>query len=785
MHKLFHFILFTLTLFLTPLTSLHSEIIQYENLVIEKIDIQIVNLPPNAHFNENLLRSKMKTSVGDLFSQNTFDNDLKTLAKDYDRVEPQIEIVGNKLYITLKIWFKPQIRTIQWNGNRAFRSDELQKELGLNPGVIYDRLSFNKAFNKLKAYYVKKGYFEAELDYEIVYDKCTNDVDILIGIKEGRCGKIKKIIYHNFTNCEIEDIEGLMVTKEYKFFFSWFNDEGIYNSDAIQHDEFTILTYLQNEGYADAKVKIEVVEYSHDRIVIHITADKGPIYNLGEITFEGNTLFTTDDIRSQLQIGPGCRYSPEKLREAMLKIVDLYGKYGYIDAITDFEPILDPDCPVYSIRFTIDEGEQFRVGMIKIFGNCTTSNPVILHECLLIPGEVFNILKLKRTEERLQNIGYFKCVNVYAVRSEDSVLSESNYRDVHIELEETNTGHLSGFGGFSNLENIFGGISITEKNFNHNGLGLIFKEGYRALRGGGEYAYFNVTIGSKSQAYTFSWAKPYFRDTQWIVGFDIEKNSVRYISSDYTLNSLGLTLHAKYPLNDYMRLGMHYRIKNNNVHVGKIADKNQAIQETARNKGIVDALGFAFAYDSTDSPRKPSCGFRSRIEAEFAGIGGRYKFLAFGYLNTWYYSISKKEIFKIRIDNKYVIPIFNTHYNNMPLGELLFLGGDDTVRGYRPYSLGPTFPGTNDPRGGLSLNLFTAEYCYSFWKNVDLFAYLDAGSLTEGKTSFGPLKAAVGFGVRFTIMEGMPPIAIGVGFPIKPTNKADIQRIFFSLGASF
>ena len=153
----------------------------------------------------------------------------------------------------------------------------------------------------------------------------------------------------------------------------------------------------------------------------------------------------------------------------------------------------------------------------------TTKTPVILHETLLIPGEIFNTLKLKATERRLTNMGYFKNVNVYIVKGTESSLLEGNYRDVYIEVEETNTGQFSAFLGYSSVEELFGGINITERNFNHEGLYYMWRDGLRALRGGGEYINLTTQIGQKSRSYTLSWTKPYFMDTKWTIGFDLSK----------------------------------------------------------------------------------------------------------------------------------------------------------------------------------------------------------------------------------------------------------------------
>lgn len=426
-------------------SHLYGQSLQYEDQKIEKIDVLVQG--PSEGFDPNIILSRIKTRQGDFFSQADFDNDLKTLAQDYDRIEPIFEMSDGKIYITLKIWPKPTIRTITWCGNEKVKTKRLQQELKIPCFSIFDRRAFNQAFHKLKAYYVKKGYFEAELTYDVNLDPVTNEVDICINIIEGRAGRIKDIKFVNFTSREQEDICEQMVTKKYNLFLSWLNNEGTYNEEAMQHDQFNIINYLHNEGYADSTVDIQVCEaQQNNRIIIVITAYKGSIYRVGNISISGNTLFCDEDIMKQFTFCKDGVYSPEKVRETIDNITNLYGRRGYIDATVDHEPCLSEceDC-IYNVNFTIEEGEQFRVGMIKVFGNCQTQTKVILHETLVIPGEVFNIEKLKRTEERLTNVGYFSHVNVYAVKSEGPCSLGDNYRDVHIEVEETSTGHFGAF----------------------------------------------------------------------------------------------------------------------------------------------------------------------------------------------------------------------------------------------------------------------------------------------------------------------------------------------------
>lgn len=791
--------------------------VQYESQIIESIEIIPVNVPEEETFDDCAITARMKIRKGGLFSQTDFDNDLKALIQEYDQIEPCINSVDGKLYITLKIWPKPTIRTISWEGNDKIDTKTLHKELGIKTCTIFDRQAFNKAFHKLKTYYVKKGFFEAALDYDVVLDPTTNTVDITINIMEGRAGRIKEIVFVNFTEDEEEQITERMITKTYNILLSWYTEEGTYNEDAMQQDRSDIISFLQNEGYADATVDIDISEAKQcNRIIITITTCRGEPYFFGPITFEGNTLFCNEEIEDLFLFEECDHYSPDDIRNTIRRITELYGRKGYIDALVDYEQCLNPETHTYTINFTIEEGDQYRVGLIKVFGNCTTKTNVILHETLLIPGELFNIAKLERTEIRLKNIGYFSNVNVYPVRSEGPGGLGECYRDVHIEVEETTTGNFGAGFGLSSVESIFGEFSITERNFNHEGLFSFWNEGWHKLRGGGEYVSLTAMIGAKSRKYTLSWTKPFFRDTLWIVGFDLQNSNNRYISEDYDINSSGITIHGSYPLNPFLRLGVHYRLTNayitlNKHHIHHTERKLEAegeeelaegdikeakhkfheieglsckLREEAKNMGLISAIGLTLNYDSRDSFAFPRRGFQSRLEQELAGFGGDHTFMSMAYLNNYYIPAGETGVVRFRGDMRFIVPLFDTKRYHIPIDERLFLGGDSTIRGYRVYRLGPQY-NTGDPRGGMSMQLLSAEYTLPLAKRISTFVFCDSGHLSFDVWNFGTMWTSLGFGFNIKVFEGAPPVVLGLGFPINPDRHSDVKRFFFNIGGRF
>lgn len=776
--------LFTCTLSTFSFAS-SSSVESLDERKVASIIVECTYIPQGTIFDQKIILTKMDTKIGDPFSQGTFDKDLKMLSNEYDRVEPNLEIRQGEVYLIIKVWPRPKIRSIVWQGNHFIKTRALKSELGIKLGTIFKRQKFNTAFNKLKEYYIKKGYFESQLDYELKRDPDTNEVEISIRIDEGRAGIVDQIIFEGFTKEETSELLGMIYIKKHNFFTSWFTGHGRFNEEAIEQDKLTIVNFLQNEGFADAKVHLRIDDSpSPGKILIILQAEHGAVYHLGKITFTGNKLFPDKDIESLFMARPEDVYSPEKLRDSAQAIKHFYGRKGYIDAAVDYEIQIDEVKPIYNVHFTIEEGSQFKIGIIRIQGNTQTQSSVILRESLLVPGETFDAAKLQATQAKLENIGYFKSVNVYAVRTQDDESFGENYRDVFIEVKETSTGSINAFAGFSSADSVFGGLELSETNFNYKGLGSMFQDGLSALRGGGEYFQIRANVGSKQSSYVLSWMTPYFQDTLWRVGFDISSTFSHVVSNDIHISTLGGSLFANYPVTNLWTFGTRYRIRNSTNDLTSKKDLNPLEIHQIDQDGLISALSVSMNYDSTNRIIKPQRGFRSYIEGEYAGLLGKFYFLKMSYTNTYYSQLWSKGTMKYRFDFRFIDPIFSTSSpSQIPLSERFYLGGEGSVRGYKAFDLGHHFS-NEDPKGGISSSVISIEYLQEILKVLDLFLFVDAGSLSLQPFHVGVFRMSWGFGARIELMNHVPVI-LGMGFPANPKDVSEVQKFYFSMGGQF
>lgn len=774
----------------------------YDNRRVAHIEVTADSDDPG--FDPTPVLSRLKTKEGDEFSQLIFDTDLKTLSDEYDKVEPKVKLENGQVYITIHVTPKPIIHQIIWEGNSQYSTSTLRGELEIEPNTVFNREKFNKQFNKIKEFYFKKGYFEAQINYYIEpVESSPGEIDIYIEINEGRPGHIKKIVLNGFTKQEQSDIEEEMYLKKYNFLTSWITGTGIYRDEALEQDRMAILTYLHNRGYADAKVTIQLIDDPESgKLIIEITAHRGQLYRFGKVQFSGNSLLTNEEIKKRLLIQEGQNFSPEKIRETSQAIKDLYGQKGYIDASVQYETFLKENEPIFDVDFAIDEGAQYKVGLIHIFGNVSTKSNVILRESLLVPGETFDSRKLRATQQRLEAIGYFKSVNVYAVRSEDDDALGSTYRDVYIEVEETTTGNISLFVGFSSMDDVFGGLDLTERNFNLRGVGNAFRGNISSLRGGGEYLHIRGTLGAKQNNILVSWMNPYVSDTLWRLGVEISR-TFSELQKHVVVVTYGGSVYTNYPLSNYWTVGMRQRLRHSKDHLNlnpiddsPIAQASvQQMRDQLNQNGLISAFSGNLSYDSTDSALKPHRGWRSYFETEIAGIGGSYNFFKTSYVNSIYFPITRSGTLKLRGDFKYIIPFGKTTKTTVPYSERFFLGGETTVRGYKPFLLGPVvelqnasgqYESTDTPYGGLSSSLLSLEYNQEIFRMLDIFTFLDVGSLTFGEFDINQIRPSTGAGIRIDI-GNRTPIMVGWGIPLVKKDRHDgkWQKVFFSMGGQF
>ncbi len=804
----------------------------YENMDVGGVTVDVTNAPRSSQDKDADVLIEMRLKAGDKFNQVAFDKDLKTLSEKYQIVDPKITQKDGKLYIHLNITLRPKIVKFIVEGSKYTQKKILEKG-ELKTPMEYNRGEFYKSITDIRDWLIKRGYFKADVTYKIDEVPGTLEAIAHIYIDTGPLGHIGKIELHGFTKKEEKAIYGMIKSSKFNILTNWLIGSGVLRDDDLDRDITLITHHIQNEGYIDAKVKIEILTAPNDKLILDISLDRGELYHVGTIKVEGNTLETSEELEKIISIKEGDVFKTEKVTSSQEGIKELYTKKGYLDTSVGYE-LVPAENYTYNIVYNVEESARYKVGLIVVSGNKRTHNNVVYNNIDIKPGEVFDSSKMKQTQNRLQSTGYFKNVSVYAVTNDGLDSPDGQYRDVVVELEENRTAALHFSAGANSASNIFGELSLSEQNFDLNGITNFWTEGLKSFRGAGQHMDIKAMVAAKELSASVSWVNPYINDSLWRFGIDLQAKKDATIA-DYNLYTFGGSTSAIYPINPFFTSGVKWRlrdsiIKLNDLNITTVVNganteatpTEVALDEKAlRNNGIVSGGAILFGYNTTDNPYVPHRGLRSNLTMEFAGLLRNapnvrdFPFLNFGYSNSYYVPLWKNATFKVRGDLHFILPLWEGTSADFPITEKFLLGGVGTVRGYAQGQVGPYYGTTpGDPKGGISSGLFSIEVLQKIIAPLDIFAFFDAGVVSERPFSFSedrfrfsqltkgtsPFKTTAGVGIRLNLGQPLP-FVLGYGYPFnpdpmpvvvnekgepqKPDRNPQIQNVFFSMSGQF
>ncbi|MEM7828187.1 MAG: outer membrane protein assembly factor BamA, partial [Candidatus Aenigmatarchaeota archaeon] len=400
---------------------------------------------------------------------------------------------------------------------------------------------------------------------------------------------------------------------------------------------------------------------------------------------------------------------------------------------------------------------------IYIMGNTKTIDKVIRRELEITEAEPYSITKLKRSKQNLMRLGYFKDVNLSTEKG-----SSPDKLNVKISVEEAPTGSISGGVGFSSIEQLFAVFQIQERN----------------LFGTGRQAGIVAQLGTKRQFYDISFTEPRFYDTNLLTGFDVFNLTTTYL--DFSRRDTGGALRFGYPLPREMYFTTTYRYEL--IKIFDVSESASTFLKEAEKEGErrVSSIVSTISKSTLNNPIDPTSGLYTRLSVGLAGafLGGNTDFIKTIYGFRYYWPLRWDLVYMFNGEIGYGRKLPS---GDLPLIERFFLGGINTVRGYRSRSLGPKDPKTGDVIGGNKELFFNNEISFPIVKEAGLkgVVFLDAGNaFSEGEDlSLSDLRVGAGWGIRW--LSPLGPIRIELGYPINKKKGDKSQVIEFSIGRFF
>jgi outer membrane protein insertion porin family len=346
---------------------------------------------------------------GQEYSAETLDQALKDLFAT--ELFADVVITGadsGNLLITVRE--NPVINRIVLEGNKRIKNDKITPEIKLAPRQIYTRSKVRADVDRIIELYRRQGRFAATVEPKIV-QLDQNRVDLIFEITEGDKSKVRAI--NIIGNEEYSDgrLRKEMFTKEAGGVLGFFKSNDSYDPDRLAADQQKLRAFYLTEGYADFRVVSALAELTPDRrdFIITYVVEEGPRYKFGAIDAESELRdFNAEFVKSLVKIKPGSWFNAKLVEDTVTGLNELAGARGY--AFSDVSPNFGRDAEKHemSITFRVAETPRVYVERINIQGNTVTRDKVIRREFRLNEGDAFNALKVKRSQDRIQNLGFFQ-----------------------------------------------------------------------------------------------------------------------------------------------------------------------------------------------------------------------------------------------------------------------------------------------------------------------------------------------------------------------------------------
>lgn len=751
-----------------------QETTQLQEPSTEKL-IKKIEIKGNKAISASIILSKIKTRVNQPYYSLVARDDIKRLYETgfFSDVSIDIEEEGDGTKVIITVVEKPIVESVDFQGMRILRKDLIKRKeiIKTKEGQYLDYNKLKEDVEILKTQYQKKGYSQAEVNYDVKIDETTNKAKVIFVISENIRIRVKRIYIQGNYNLSEMKITRVMKTRKARLFHAGFFKEGEFQDDLER-----IKILYANEGFPNATVDSEFDYDDKGFMYITLKINESKKYTVESVNIYGNKDFTTDELMGNLKKAvAGGVFSEAALQEDLYNLRNFYLSKGYLFAQIEESASVDPESGNVDISYNITENQIAYVERIDIKGNTKTKDKVIRREIRLKPGERFDGDKLKRSKERLDNLGYFEEV---VFDSEPG--SKPNTENLIVEVKEAQTGSFSFGGGYSTVDQFIGFVEIEQKNFD------LFNFPY--FTGGGQDLVLRSEIGSVVQNFNLSFTEPWLFDNPLSFGFDAyrtEHDKESDVGYAYNERRTGGDLRLGKELSEYVKGNVTYRLEEIDISEVDESATNDLKKEIGTN--ILSSMEFGLTRDTRDNVFNPTKG--TVLQGFFTTTGGPFggdkDFLRFFGDFTKYFGFWEKSLIEMRLRGGLLFTFDETE--DVPIYERFYAGGAYTIRGYNERKVGPIDPVTEDPIGGESTLIYNIEYNYSLIEFLKLATFFDIGNVWREVEDFGSgdFKASIGFGVR--VKTPLGPMKLDYGFPLstEPGEEDKEGKFHFSLSRTF
>ncbi len=710
------------------------------------------------------------------------------------RIDAERSETGVIVKVTVKE--RPRIGAVEYRGNKNLNTSKIAEALetakiDLNIGRTIDQIVVKRAAETIKRTYSEGGFEGVTVDTSLEDRPNPNEKRIVFTINEGIKARVARVEFEGNEIFSDRRLRSKMKDVKRHNLYTWARKRNLYIPSKLEEDLERIRNYYLDRGYKDVQFgdpKIATVGRKRKpRVQVTIPVREGTVHTFRAVKVTGSTVFDEATILGKwpLQKGDTLRRAPIQARIEMFE--EAYRRRGYIYAYINAN-YNEVEENVVDVEIQVFEGDQFRLGRLEFEGNTVTKDKVLRREIFIHEGSIMDMETFKASMYKLGQLGYFKVTENPDFR----VNQETKLVDITVKGREEGKNDIQFGGGYSEAYGFFGTFQFSTRN----------------LLGNGNTAGVSYQRGSRQNFFSLSYVDPWFMDRPHSLGVSIYDRATTLPDAvGFKSRGKGGTVSYGYRIGRFESISFTYGYEDRREEQSFVSppddNGNVPLPDVFDEEFITSAIIPSYRYDSRDNPFDTFRGTRLSGALSYVGggLGGTISMIKPVVNFSHFHPISRRSTVTFNAEGGYIYPTEDDcanffddldDFDNklcVPRSERFFVGGEQSVRGFDAYSIGPEEPVNGLIRvvGGYSYGVFNLEYIYRVNDPLRLVLFADAGQSYGYKESFdlGALRYSAGAELRIFLPVFQFPLRFIYAYNVDPQPNDQFETFQFSIGNTF
>ena len=384
-----------------------------------------------------------------------------------------ISAAGDSIYLKIAIKERPRVSRWSYSGIKSGERKDIMERLNLRRGGEFSDYVSKTSCDIIARYFKEKGFSNVKVTPEVQKDTIVrNAIRVNFKIDKGKKTKIKDIEFTGNDHISTYQLYRSMKKTKAKKWYNFFNSKK-FNAKEYENDKKNVIQKFNEAGYRDARIIADSVYTLPDgRVSIGIKVDEGRRYYFRNITWTGNSVYTSDILNGVLQIEKGDVYDLVTMQKRLLggggqndyDVSKLYRDNGYLFInIKPVELMIEGDS--VDVEMRIAEGKQATLNNIVINGNDLTNERVVRRQIFTRPGYLYSQSDFERSIREIASMGQFDPEAMYSNDGYSIIPDEQNNTvDLIYNVTEKPSSQLELSGGWGG-KTFIGTVGISFNNF--------------------------------------------------------------------------------------------------------------------------------------------------------------------------------------------------------------------------------------------------------------------------------------------------------------------------------